>query len=554
MTSVNRLRLALVGLVFIIAAPLRAGEPAYDLDIEPQPLAKALKAFAEQSGLQVVYYSELADGEESPEVSGKMTADQAMTQLLASTELTFDTMGEDTVVVETAIAAGQRGDSDSKNLSPKPVLMAQTTNQAPTSTENRGQTDELEVTPTDDSNESIRGRLETIVVTGSRNTGVRRSEDDPQPYLVFDLADIENSLTTNVEDFLRTRLPQNAVRTPFSVDQGIGAQLNGNQSSVNLRGLGTDQTLILVNGRRLASRNTGGFSRGQPDINAIPLSAIERIEVLPSTASGIYGGGATGGAINIIMKKHYAGADVLLEYGNTFDSDVSTRRIDAVGGLGLESGRTTVLWSFGYSDSNDLLEVDRGFNQRSRDLLFANDPESLLNSSTLLSSTVNIRSLDGDLVLDDGTPLGSPITFVPFGYGGPTTDNGAAFVANAGQFNLDVPRDALGDRSTLLNAPEVLSGSLFLEREFTDWMKAFVDVSYYSNEGRASRNFSGTRITLLADAPNNPFNNTIRFEVPNPDASLDVPLISETESMQAVGGLRFSLPGNWGGGGRVQLD
>src|SRR5262249_12988447 len=139
-----------------------------------------------------------------------------------------------------------------------------------------------------------------ILVVGRKtlNTGIRRSEDDPQPYIVFDAKQIQNSQASDLESFLANRLPMNG-----SIGRSIqsAASLSGNQSNISLRGLGANQTLILVDGRRLLSSYNGGdFNQG--DINGIPLSAIERIEVLPTTASGIYGGGATGGAINIITK------------------------------------------------------------------------------------------------------------------------------------------------------------------------------------------------------------------------------------------------------------
>ena len=216
MTSVNRFRLALVGLVFIVTAPVWGGEPAYDLDIEPQPLAKALKAFAEQSGLQVVYYSELADGKQSPEVSGTMTANQAMTQLLASTDLTFDTMDEDTVVIESMAigVADEGGASDSKNLNPQPVLTAQNQKQTVRRSEENGH-DDGRLEADDPGNREL--RLPEIIVVGTtRNTDIRRYEDDTQPYVTFSGDDIGNSGVQNLESFLKTRLPMNATQLSFN--------------------------------------------------------------------------------------------------------------------------------------------------------------------------------------------------------------------------------------------------------------------------------------------------------------------------------------------------
>jgi len=71
-------------------------------------------------------------------------------------------------------------------------------------------------------------------------------------------------------------------------------------------------------------------------LNGIPLAAIERIEVLPTTASGIYGGSATGGVINIILKRDFQGFQTRLTYDNTFDTDSAVRRVDLSAGFNLE--------------------------------------------------------------------------------------------------------------------------------------------------------------------------------------------------------------------------
>ncbi len=89
------------------------------------------------------------------------------------------------------------------------------------------------------------------------------------------------------------------------------------------------ETLILVNGRRLPTLANQNFSPRQADINGIPVGAIERIEVLPSSAGGIYGGNAIGGVINIILRSDYRGIEIGLTYNDsrsicTLPTDAST--------------------------------------------------------------------------------------------------------------------------------------------------------------------------------------------------------------------------------------
>ena len=359
MTSVNRFRLTLVGLVSIITAPVWAGEPAYDLDIEPQPLAKALKAFAEQSGLQVVYYSELADGEESPEVSGTMTADQAMTQLLASTDLTFETMGEDTVVVETVAigVADERGASDSKNSSPAPVLMAQNQTSVP-------QTPTIQQSPTNSKGDQAPLPLEEIVVIG---TNIRGIAPESSPVRIFDRNDILNSGAATAQDFIQT-LPSNfgggsnsniAVGLPTDFNSSENSGGSGSLgSSVNLRGLGSGSTLVLLNGRRVApSSGIGDFV----DISMIPASAIERVEVLSDGASSIYGADAVAGVVNFVLRDDFNGIEVSLRYGTVTDGNFEEQRYSLTAGEAWEDGNALLIYE--YFKQSNLSAGDREFSQ-----------------------------------------------------------------------------------------------------------------------------------------------------------------------------------------------
>jgi len=167
-----------------------------------------------------------------------------------------------------------------------------------------------------------------------------------------------------------------------------------NFSSVDLRGLGRNQTLIVVDGRRLPGI-FDSMDFGQPDINGIPLAAIERIEVLPSTAGGIYGGSATGGVVNIIMRRDYSGMEVNASYRNAMDTDAANRKIDLNGGFNLEGGRTQVRIVASHADATRLLVGDRDFVQRGRALLLKNNPAGLYGALNSTGYTTNIRSVNG---------------------------------------------------------------------------------------------------------------------------------------------------------------
>src|SRR5262249_13753861 len=157
------------------------------------------------------------------------------------------------------------------------------------------------------------------------NTDISRTINDVQPYYIFDAKTIERSGAIDIEDFLKQRLtmnttPQTSSRNTLgSATMGTDSPgfRKGATSSIDLRGLGADNTLVLVNGRRVTSAITLIYGdKPQPDINGIPLNAVERIEVLPSSASGIYGGGSIGGVVNIVLKNDYKGGDIRLTYDN----------------------------------------------------------------------------------------------------------------------------------------------------------------------------------------------------------------------------------------------
>ncbi len=503
-----------------------------EIVLAEQALPDSLKFVADEFGLQLAFFSEVAEDFEAPALNGSYTQDQALEALLAETVLEHSYIDNGTVVVR---AKNQGGDSDSKNLSSAPVLMAQ--NQTtPTQTAVSSRSDDKQDDETDESSQTLR-IPEILVIGKTRNVDIARTRDDVQPYVVLGVADIENSQATTLDEFFRTRLPMNQVFDSAAQSGGI----NGGLSSIDLRGLGADQTLILVNGRRMPGVSLFGENLEQSDINGIPLAAVERIEILPATASGIYGGGATGGAINIILKSDYDGFDVSIGYGNSFDWDMAERRIDATAGFSLEDGRTNIVFSGSLSDSDVLLEGARHFARKTRALQLANDPDAIFDFSIAPPAgyTSNINGF-GPLRFDDGTPLGSRRTYIPVGYPGVSSDGGAALLANAGQYNLDISNDEIGLRNTLYSTPDRASGNLSVRRSFTNNLDAYIDVSLLTTETSFSYPGSSNITVLGADAPNNPFTTPIIVKFPSMGTELDIRTESEVFSTNIGAVLRLS--------------
>src|SRR5688572_15641121 len=149
---------------------------------------------------------------------------------------------------------------------------------------------------------------ETVVVTGSR---IARPGDfgNSSPVDTIDRTDIENAGYANLQQLLE-KLPANGSGAFSTRGNNQDSTANG-AASISLRGLGADATLVLVNGRRVAiSPFAESITTNFVDINAIPVSAIERVEVLKDGASALYGSDAVAGVINIILRKDYEGLEL----------------------------------------------------------------------------------------------------------------------------------------------------------------------------------------------------------------------------------------------------
>ncbi len=521
-----------------------------ELDLPAQPLETALRALAQQAGVNIVFEPETVRGLRARALQGRFSSQQAVERLLQESGLVAEINADHTIIIKTARQAAAAaaattaisGDTNqSASAADNPIHLARVETRESVSAGAASVQKEKPQTQTDGKG------IPEILVQGRRssNADIQRTEDDVQPYVVFDAAAIARSMAGSVEEFLKTRLPMNTVASTNNLDAFSNS---GNQSTIDLRGLGPDQTLILVNGRRLPgvadTFANGAFN--QPDINGIPLASIERIEVLPSTASGIYGGGATGGVINIVLKQDYSGMELQATYDNTFDTDVGQRRLDGYAGFSLEGGRTSIMVSGSYADANTLTVSDRDFAVRSRNKLFDNNSAIVLTVSPPFGYTSNIRSSDGqNLVLLDGTALDSIITHVPVGYAGPASDNGAALAANSGRYNLDLADDFNGSRQTLINDPVIASATLNARREFNKRLEVFVDLSHYGNKGHQNIIGFGTSLNLPAGAPGNPFLNEVDVAIPVIGFDYGSDSWVDSTTARAAGGAILRLPARW---------
>ena len=180
--------------------------------------------------------------------------------------------------------------------------------------------------------EDAAATLDTIEVTGSR---LKRADiEGAVPVVVIDRADIDASGDVSVADVLRDSTF--ASFGNFKPQSGSSAQ---SLATIDLRGVGSGRTLVLIDGRR-APTNPMSASSGS-DLNAIPLAAVERIEILSDGASAVYGSDAIGGVVNVILRKDFNGAEIRYGIGSTEVTGGDLQDMSVV--FGSSSDRTRVI-------------------------------------------------------------------------------------------------------------------------------------------------------------------------------------------------------------------
>lgn len=231
--------------------------------------------------------------------------------------------------------------------------------------------------------ESPKKAIEKITVTGSQIKGV--DLEGMQPMVLLSKEDIKNSGASTVSE-LMGQISQTRGGTGSFTTSESGATSTSTpagQAAASLRGLGPSSTLTLINGRRVAASSFASGTQNFVDVNSIPLAAIERIEILASGASAIYGADAVAGVINYILKKDYEGAELNLSYGNSFaGTDEGKYNLNFVFGTEALGGQVTVFAD--YFDRNS-------FNAQDRD--FTKNPSLVSNYSYLPKDTPNIYYL-----------------------------------------------------------------------------------------------------------------------------------------------------------------
>jgi iron complex outermembrane recepter protein len=218
--------------------------------------------------------------------------------------------------------------------------------------------------------------IEPIVVTGSRIS--RRDYQSDSPIVTIDESTLAAAGQPTLDRAIG-EMPQFAAAQGMSEVGDVQGSTGfaGGQAYGDLRGLGPNRALVLMDGRRMISSNPNG----SVDLNTIPMSMIENVEVITGGASSTYGSDAIAGVLNFKLRQHFSGAEVSYQHGETTHGDGATEHVSALLGGNFGEDRGNMVLAFEYSERGVVHGADRPFFANIREL--ARPPEGIIPAGTL---------------------------------------------------------------------------------------------------------------------------------------------------------------------------
>jgi iron complex outermembrane receptor protein len=243
------------------------------------------------------------------------------------------------------------------------------------------------------------GNVQRVEITGSSIKRIDAETDAPVQTLTRE--DIARTGAATVEELLRSISA--ATSSGATVAASASGATTGGISTVSLRGLGAERTLILVNGQRTAPYGSPSSSIAV-DVDSIPVAAIERIEVLKEGAGAVYGSDAIAGVINFILRKNFNGGELSLNAGTSYDHKGSETRVSLLAGKEFEHGNATFLITAEHLAP--LYGKDRPFARTA----IREDKDNFAGSSRTDPGNINIPGVGGTYnpaVPSDGSGVGA---------------------------------------------------------------------------------------------------------------------------------------------------
>lgn len=312
----------------VAAETQTAGEAIVSFSIPAGDLSAALEKFSTQSGIQAMYRQDVVAGKRANAVNQSLAPSAALTRMLEGTGVGWERVNGKTYVLKAVPAETMKKPQQKETKSAASLKGA--------------------------AQEEVK-KLDDVVVVGSR-LGVSPVES-AMPVKLITREQIDRSGAGNIAQVL-SQLSEVSVNNNGDRDIGGTAVIVGggnvNASTVQLRGLPRGTTLVLINGRR-AGDSSSYTSSGQFDLSTIPLSLVERIEVLPAGSSAVYGGDGLSGVINIVLRRDANGLE--LRVRRTEADAYDATQVSAVWGKTWAKGDLTI--SASWKENDSLLSSER---------------------------------------------------------------------------------------------------------------------------------------------------------------------------------------------------
>ena len=450
-----------------LVAEAGAAQPV-NFNIPGQPLPSALRAFGLQSGSSIFFSATTTGYGLSAPVIGSFEPEDALARLLSRSELTPKKLESGFGVVR---------------IQPRRIAA-------------RAEAPETVVTPPPAVAPDARAPEEEIIVTGSRlarPTGFTT----PTPVTVLGQDRIEQLGVTTVGDALNALPSFRATFTPLTANlfaTNIGARF------ADLRGLGPQRTLVLVDGRRFAPST----SLSTVDLNLIPTSLVQRTEVVTGGASAVYGSDAVAGVVNIILDKKLSGLRGTVQYGMSQRGDDKELLVSLAAGADYADGRGHIVVGGEYDDARGIGDCyHRAFCATNQGTIVNPTPGvngypailmlgGLKGGNLTPGGVINgPAALQGIQFAPDGTPI-------PFQRGQFWSPSGLFMIGGDGS-------DQFYGYTGIRIKPPVERFSLYSHTDFdlTNDIKAFAELSFGQSVGRSVS--AQTRDALLTIRQDNPF-------------------------------------------------
>lgn len=436
----------------------------HELNISPGSLIEAIKQFSEQTDVQVTVDSQATDVDvlRIEGFRARLSARDALAKILASSNLSTEWHGDHTVRIYSSVVLPPEGE----------------------------------------------GGQHAVEVTGTR----LGDGEGPAPVRVYGREQIERLGISSLPG-LATYFPQQ----PFS--SADWTQRSAAQH-FQMRGLGVDTTLVLINGRR-APPSATSVSLNAFDLNTIPLTAVERIEVMSDSASAIYGSDAIGGVINIIMREGVTAPDIYLHYGGAAGG-ADERRI--AGSIGTSGERFKSALTLDYFDRSMLVGAERDL-WRNQDFRHFGGRDYRVTTAP----RANVYSLTGAPL--PGLPTSQ--ASVPVGSSGVGL-RPEDFLGTAGEVSLYSARQTTSFVPDLKRLSAVGSAELSLGKRSTIFGEMLISTSDVVLQGPLS---AVPGAIVPAENPFNPFGQPVRVNF-SPAGTKPISQLTEGQSTRFVLGAR----------------